>query len=196
MPKPNKSSASAGTRKKHAKKATHLDPDAPGPSTQPKQRQRGEKKLSKAQKRSEPKIKQYIPPPKPPAPPILDPLDGQGLARTLDPELVVVLRRLGKKDDVTRRKGLEELRDWVGGVKSLEDEIEQEIKFAELVTAVPVWVSLSRVLIAGGVSAFTVQLLTSADAQSCEPTSVPLSSFYRHSRPTPSCCRLPTSGMR
>ncbi|WVQ82306.1 hypothetical protein IAT38_004434 [Cryptococcus sp. DSM 104549] len=148
MPKASSktSSATAGTRKKHAKKAGKdtTDDVSAGPSQQPHKKQRGEKKLSKAQKKALPKIKQYIPPPKPPAPPIPDPLDGQGLARTLPAELVVVLRRLGKKDDVTRRKGLEELREgWVsdlmktGGTE--EEEIEREIKEVALLSALPVW---------------------------------------------------------
>ncbi|WVR00029.1 hypothetical protein IAU59_007171 [Kwoniella sp. CBS 9459] len=149
MPPKSKSSASAGTRKKHAKKAAKAHGDegdldnVPIPSGQ--KPQRGQKKLSKAQKKALPKIKQYIPPPKPPAPPIPDPLDGQGLARTLPAELVVVLRRLGKKDDVTRRKGLEELRDgWTNELlKSSElsedNELERELKETALLSAVPVW---------------------------------------------------------
>lgn len=144
MPKASKSSASAGTRKKQAKKAGDDEEEAAAPQNRP---QRGQKKLSKAQKKALPKVKQYIPPRKPPAPPIPDPLDGQGLARTLPAELVVVLRRLGKKDDVTRRKGLDELReDWVGQLLrpagADEDEVERELKETALVTAVPaVWVS-------------------------------------------------------
>lgn len=131
MPK-SKSSSSAGTRKKHAKKAGKDEPEQ-----QPAQR--GQKKLTKAQKKA-PRVKQYIPPPKPPAPPIPDPLDGQGLARTLPADLVVILRRLGKKDEVTRRKGLDELRDWIAGLKEGE-EVEQELKETALLSAVPVWVS-------------------------------------------------------
>ncbi|KAK8854764.1 hypothetical protein IAR55_003503 [Kwoniella newhampshirensis] len=146
MPK-QKSSASAGTRKKHAKKAgKDVDGiDEQGPSNNGGiSKQRGQKKLSKAQKKALPRVKQYIPPPKPPAPPIPDPLDGQGMARTLPAELVVVLRRFGKKDDVTKRKGLEELRDgWVSEVLrtgGTEDEgIEREIKESALLLAIPVW---------------------------------------------------------
>ena len=135
MPQVSNASASAGTRKKHAKKAGN---DEPAVHQTP---QRSQKKLSKAQKKALPKIKQYIPPPKPPAPPIPDPLDGQGLARSLPAELVVVLRRLGKKDDVTRRKGLEELREgWIAEVlQQGDDENPKEIV---LLSAVPVFVSL------------------------------------------------------
>ncbi|WRT68426.1 uncharacterized protein IL334_005402 [Kwoniella shivajii] len=137
----NKSSASAGTRKKNARKAAKgevdLDEIQPKSGDRP---QRGQKKLSKAQKKALPKLKQYIPPPKPPAPPIPDPLDGLGLARTLPAELVVVLRRLGKKDDVTRRKGLEELREnWVSLMKSEDDDLERELKETALLSSVPVW---------------------------------------------------------
>lgn len=144
MPKGNKSSASSGTRKKHAKKAKG-DEDAEAPKQQQQHRpQRGQKKLSKAQKKALPKVKQYIPPLKPPAPPIPDPLDGQGLARTLPADLVVVLRRLGKKDEVTRRKGLEELREgWLNEAlgRTGADEVERELKETALLSAVPVWVS-------------------------------------------------------
>ena len=144
MPKQSRSSASSGTRKKHAKKSTKEDGDEVTESPQP--RQRGQKKLSKAQKKALPKAKQYIPPPKPPAPLIPDPLDGQGLVHTLPAELVVVLRRLGKKDDVTRRKGLEELREeWVGALLRPgvdEEDVEMEVKADAVIAAVPVWVSL------------------------------------------------------
>lgn len=144
MPK-SKSSASAGTRKKHLKKSAGKEGEDGAPAAKAQPRQRGQKKLSKAQQRAMPKIKQFVPPPKPPAPPIPDPLDGQGLARTLPAELVVVLRRLGKKDDVTRRKGLEELREgWVVEVAKTglgeDEEIERETKESALECAVPVWV--------------------------------------------------------
>ena len=143
MPKPSKSSASVGTRKKHAKKSMNDDDDA-STSIQYKP-QRGQKKLSKAQKKALPKIKQYIPPPKAPAPLIPDPLDGQDLARTLPAELVIVLRRLGKKDDITRRKGLEELKEeWVAPVlqpsSEVQDEVERELKETALLSSIPVWV--------------------------------------------------------
>jgi hypothetical protein len=147
MPK-QKTSASAGTRKKHAKKAAKNnagdddDHDEGGARAARSQTQQGKnKKLSKAQKRALPKAKQYVPPPKPPAPPIPNPLDSQGLAAQLPAELVVVLRGLGKKDDVTRRKALEELRDWVTTATSGEDEIDKEVKETALLTSVPVWVS-------------------------------------------------------
>ncbi|KZS97217.1 hypothetical protein SISNIDRAFT_482151 [Sistotremastrum niveocremeum HHB9708] len=105
MPKPNKSSATSSTRKKHAKKAagpseTHDDP-------KPK-----DKKL-KGKDKKQPKIKSYIPPTKP-APIQPDPLDSLGLANSLPADLVVILRRLAKKDNVTKRRALEDLQSlWV-----------------------------------------------------------------------------------
>lgn len=141
-----KSSASKGTRKKHA--AKKAGKEAEGDQQQPSKAKvtKGPdgKKLSKAQRKALPKVKQYIPPPKPPAPPIPDPLDAQGLSRTLPADLVVVLRRLGKKDDVTRRKGLDELREqWVArlGRKPVDndDEIAQELAEVAVLAAIPVW---------------------------------------------------------
>ena len=151
MPKGNKSSASAGTRNKHAKKGSKLDEGASQASGSAGGQVKGSKKLTKAQKKL-PKVKQYIPPPKAPAPAIPDPLDSQGLAHSLPPELVVVLRRIGKKDGVTKRKGLEELREgWVlpllspvsteGVAREGDLELENEIRESSMVSAVPIWVS-------------------------------------------------------
>lgn len=139
MPKPpNKSSASAGTRKKQAAKKAEKSGGNQAQAS-------GKKQLTKAEKKAlknAPKQKSFVPPPKPPAPAIPDPLDSQGLARTLPAELVVVLRRLGKKDPVTRRKGLEELKEgWIDallGKNSNRDSNEAEDVLFE---ALPVWVS-------------------------------------------------------
>jgi hypothetical protein len=176
MPKANKSSASAGTRKKHQKKSAGKDGEEGGPAAknQPQKMQRGQKKLSKAQQRAMPKIKSFVPPPKPPAPPIPDPLDGQGLARTLPAELVVVLRRLGKKDDVTRRKGLEELREgWVAEIVKTglgeDEEVERETKESALECAVPVWVS----------AAIRCAIYLMLDAQSCQLVAIAIPSELR-----------------
>ncbi|SCV69490.1 BQ2448_2510 [Microbotryum intermedium] len=125
----SKSSASSGTRKKNAakKKAreTHDDEgvvgedgsivDAKGPGGTTKQSmQRGQKKDKKDKKdRFAPKVKSYIPPPPPPkgAP---DPVDlWLAGGSTVDAELVVVLRRLAKKDEATILKGIEGLEMWV-----------------------------------------------------------------------------------
>ncbi|BEI93821.1 uncharacterized protein CcaverHIS019_0602800 [Cutaneotrichosporon cavernicola] len=147
------SSASAGTRKKHARKSGK-DEDEVSTARPQRGQKRGAdgKKLSKKERKALANVKQYIPPPKPPAPPIPDPLDGQGLARSLPAELVVVLRRLGKKDDVTRRKGLEELREqWVSPLLEEgggEDAATQrDITAAAVEAALPVWLhNLSSLL--------------------------------------------------
>jgi hypothetical protein len=80
----------------------------------------------------------YIPPVKPP-PPQPDPLDSTGLAHSLPPELLVVLRSLGKKAEVTKIRALEDLQlSWVdecskkdGGKEGVADTL------AEML---PVWV--------------------------------------------------------
>jgi hypothetical protein len=148
MPKPNKSSASSGTRKKQAAKKGDKS-DAPN---LPQGKSGGGKQLTKAEKKAlknAPRQKIYVPPPKPPAPAIPDPLDAQGLARTLPPGLVVVLRRLGKKDGVTRRKGLEEFKEhWVDvalatqSERVMRKEVEDQAVEDALEEALPVWVSL------------------------------------------------------
>ena len=174
MPKPAKSSASAATRKKHAKKSGKDD----GPDIKPKSK--GQKKLTKEEKKA--KVKQYVPPPKPPAPAIPDPLDSQGLAHQLPAELVVTLRRLGKKDDVTRRKGLEELRDdWIRPMvqpKTSEDqELARELKESALLVAIPIWVSLTPECV--------VRTLTRpAVAPSCRPLAVTFTSHPHSTNPT------------
>ena len=125
MVKGQKSSATSGTRKKNARKAAQGSSSTsavPLPSPVPKQsKPKGGKnsKLSKREAREQRK-KVYIPPTKP-APPVLDPLDTTGLVHLLPPELVVVLRALGKKDVVTRGKAIEELAKWV------EDAIKEQV---------------------------------------------------------------------
>ena len=105
MPK-QKSSASSGTRKKHARKAAGNSGDVPEPQ-QPKGKK--DKKDKNA-----PKIKQYIPPSKP-TPVRPDPLDAGGIAARIDPDVLVILRRLGKKDAVTKRRALDELTSLTAG---------------------------------------------------------------------------------
>lgn len=153
MAKGQKSSATSGTRKKNARKAAHtgLEGSAvPPPSPTPNQsKSKGAKtpKLSKREAREQRK-KVYIPPTKP-TPPVFDPLDTTGLAHLLPPELVVVLRSLGKKDVVTRGKAIEELAKWV------EDAIKEQVRDRDhdqydeeggkadmVVKMLPVWVSL------------------------------------------------------
>ncbi|PCH44774.1 hypothetical protein WOLCODRAFT_145160 [Wolfiporia cocos MD-104 SS10] len=126
-----KSSASSATRKKHARKAAavHGEPAA-DPAVPKEKKAKGKDKRSK----NEPRKKVYIPPVKP-APVRLDPLDTLGLAQTLPPELTVVLRRLAKKDGVTKRRALEELVTWIDRAGA-EGENETQEVLAEMV---PVW---------------------------------------------------------
>ncbi|GAA5859119.1 hypothetical protein JCM1840_003760 [Sporobolomyces johnsonii] len=142
-----KSSASSATRKKHAAKQAKKnhqrgsdDDDAPPP---PGPAQRGQKKQKKD--RFAPKIKSYVPPPPPPKG-ALDPVDvylvQQG--KQVDPELVVVLRRLAKKDEATVGKGLEGFEAWVGEVLRREkdgegEEWERELQRDEVVECMAVW---------------------------------------------------------
>lgn len=150
-----KSSASSATRKKHAAKAakgSNADDVAEAQaSTKPQQpAQRGQKKVKKD--RFAPKIKSYVPPPPPPrgAP---DPVDlylngGAGV----DAELVVVLRRLAKRDEATLQRGVDGLEGWVREVvreegalgRKGEEGWKVEQRREELVTALAVWVSTLR----------------------------------------------------
>jgi len=141
MGKPSKTSASAGTRKKQSRKAAARDED-----NQPLQKQLAKTKGGKKNKK-EPKVKMYIPPTKP-QPLQRDPIDVHGLGSVLPADLLVVLRRLMKKDAVTKQKALKELQAaWIDKArrpsKSHEDEsIPQEELVETLCTALPVWVSL------------------------------------------------------
>ncbi|KNZ44547.1 hypothetical protein VP01_904g2 [Puccinia sorghi] len=105
---PKSSSASAATRKKHAKKSqpqtTKPDPDVPSTANGPKQ-----KKDKKA-----PKVKRFIPPPTYTGE--LDPVDifKIGLhGSPVKPERAVILRKVGKKDPVTIERGLDEWINWI-----------------------------------------------------------------------------------
>jgi hypothetical protein len=118
-----KSSASSGTRKKHARKAAPADaaPDGGGG---------GKPKGSKPKKGDPPRKKVYVPPARP-APVRADPLDDGARAARLPPALVVLLRGLGKKAAATKARALEDLqRDWLG--PNADD--------AVLEDTVPVWV--------------------------------------------------------
>ncbi|PPQ64462.1 hypothetical protein CVT24_008472 [Panaeolus cyanescens] len=100
-----KSSATSATRKKHAKK--HAGPEDQAPQKE-KKKQRGEKG-----KKKEPRVKMYIPPVKP-APALPDPLETTGLSRSLPADLLVVLRNISKKAQVTKIRALEEFQSkWV-----------------------------------------------------------------------------------
>lgn len=128
-----KSSASSGTRKKHAKKQQR---DAPEDVSSPPSK--GSTKGSKGVKKNkELKVKMYIPPIKP-APVQRDPLETTGLGRTLPPELAVVLRSLAKKASVTKTRALEDLQsNWIDHCIAGD---ERDIKIWALMEMVPVWV--------------------------------------------------------
>ncbi|KAJ8701214.1 hypothetical protein PTI98_000027 [Pleurotus ostreatus] len=127
-----KSSASSSTRKKHAKKAlgTPDQPDTPIREKKPKAKEKGKGKSGSSKK--EPRVKMYIPPTKP-APVQPDPLDSMGLAHRLPPDLLVVLRSLGKKAEVTKVRALEELQaNWV-------DRCDDEAVLYVITDMLPVW---------------------------------------------------------
>lgn len=148
MGKPSKTSASAGTRKKQSRKAAARDGD-----NQPQQQQSAKTKGGKKNKK-EPRVKMYIPPTKP-QPLQRDPIDVLGLGSVLPADFLVVLRRLMKKDAVTKQKALEELQAaWIDKArrppKSQEDgSLHQEELEEAISTALPVWVSLRLSLSAG-----------------------------------------------
>jgi hypothetical protein len=134
MVKTQRSSASSATRKKHAKKAATAAGDAVETPLVPKQKKpRGKEK---ARLKAEPKKKVYIPPIRPRAiqP---DPLETLGIEYSISSELLVVLRKLGKKDVVTKIRALEELQsDWIFKAKETNDPQLLE----EIATVLPVWV--------------------------------------------------------
>src|SRR5882672_4746887 len=100
-----KTSASSATRKKHANRLTSSEDQNPRAGKGP-----GGKG---GKKNKEPRVKMYIPPVKP-APLQPDPLETTGLAHTLPPELLVVLKNLSKKAQVTKVRALEDLQAvWV-----------------------------------------------------------------------------------
>lgn len=128
-----KSSASSGTRKKHARKAAAAQGVVEEPPMPKEKKPKGKDKKGK----KEPRKKVYIPPVKP-APVLPDPLDTLGLAQKLPAELVVVLRLLGKKDATTKRRALEDLQTaWLGRARKGE---EGEYLIYTLQEIIPVWV--------------------------------------------------------
>lgn len=151
----SKSSASSATRKKHQKKSTNDLEDH-----QPQQpAQRGQKKAAK-KSRFEPKIKSFTPPPATPKG-TPDPVEIylQG-GKNVDAELVVVLRKLAKRDESTIVKGVEGLETWIreyllreraqGKVREATEDEEldtdggdwmEERRKEEIVESMAVWVS-------------------------------------------------------
>ncbi|KAG9100434.1 hypothetical protein FRC06_004143 [Ceratobasidium sp. 370] len=95
------------TRKKHQKKANALDPSI---SIAPAAKSQGK---GKGKKNKEPRVKQYIPPPKF-KPLVEDPIDKLATTGLLAPNMVLCFRGLSKKDPVTKTKALEELTGMLG----------------------------------------------------------------------------------
>lgn len=135
-----KSSASSGTRKKHARRAAQV---AGMDATENQQKKgKGDKKGKKG-KDKEPRKKVYIPPSKP-APVRPDPLDTLGIAQIVPAELLVVLRKLAKKDGVTKRRALEDLQaDWVERARSADE----EWRLSAVIDALPVWVRFNALVL-------------------------------------------------
>ncbi|QRW23508.1 E3 ubiquitin-protein ligase listerin [Rhizoctonia solani] len=103
MGKQGKSSATSGTRKKHARKAATHDPSiaiVPAAKSQGKGKGKGKNK--------EPRVKQYIPPPKY-KPLVDDPIESLSVASVLPPNMVLCFKGLSKKDPVTKMKALDDL---------------------------------------------------------------------------------------
>ena len=165
-----KSSASAGTRKKHARKAAGPSEAIPK-EKKPKGKDKGKTK--------EPRQKIYIPPVKP-APIQPDPLDTMGLARQLPPELLVVLRLFGKKDAVTKRRALEELQS--GWVDESRKEGDNSPIVSTLVTMLPVWVRQIECCILSllfkSLASSTTSLRCSSTPQSEYDFSLPAYTFH------------------
>ncbi|GJJ10582.1 hypothetical protein Clacol_004809 [Clathrus columnatus] len=131
MPKPSKSSATSGTRKKHARKAG--GDSEPPELSQPVKSKPSKKQIKKGL--APPPKKTYIPPSKlKPTAHEVDPLDG--LDSLLPSELVLILKRLGKKDAITKSRALEELENWIQEAKN--EKIEY-VKSDSLVNMLPVW---------------------------------------------------------
>jgi len=129
-----KSSASSATRKKQAQKAASKQAkQSSGPSfeiTDNPHTDQGNKTSKKKSKNEPPRKKQYIAPIKPRG--NVDPVDLYGLQGSVQPQTVVILRRLNKKDEKTLFKALEDLEAWLHDVGAIEDEI---------IAALPVWIS-------------------------------------------------------
>lgn len=116
---PKGSSASKGTKKKveakrAAKAASQQGDGSQEPTSGPPAK--GNKARGKKNKK-EPRVKQYIAPPKPPRG-ALDPIDVHGLSSSLDPQLVVTLRKFMKKDDKTVGRALDEFSAWLAAPES------------------------------------------------------------------------------
>ncbi|KAG8852759.1 hypothetical protein FRB91_005987 [Serendipita sp. 411] len=139
-----KSSATSATRKKHARKAAASNAtDEVDNSPQPSAKGgKGASGKGKGKKKGEPRIKMYIPPVKPPALQ-RDPVEVYGLASQLPPDLLVIFRKLTKKDIVTRTRALEELQSkWIDSCSPENKSIsadDRDTAVAGLEVALPAW---------------------------------------------------------
>ena len=142
----SKSSASSGTRKKHARKAAKDGPLTDVPNVPKEKKPKGK---DKSKNKEPPRKKAYVPPVKPQAVQ-QDPIDALGLAQRLPAALLVVWRGLSKKDTVTKSKALEELRaGWIDRIPVPSNDDHDDNQHAEdddlarleaLVVSIPVWV--------------------------------------------------------
>jgi hypothetical protein len=141
------SSATSATRIKRQKKvAASLGIDLDASKSQPgKPKNKERTGRDKKDGKKEPRVKGYVPPVKP-ARAQPDPLDVGGLGRRLPPELVVVLKNISKKAEVTKVKALEELGSaWVEKALRVKEQDYQEYPnvdvISSLVEMTPAWVS-------------------------------------------------------
>jgi len=135
-----KSSATSGTRKKHAKRAAGPVQAVEDPAPIPQEKKATKKERGQKKNSREPRVKVYIPPVKP-APVQPDPLETTGLVHKLPPELLIVLRNLSKKAQVTKIRALEELQ--AAWVERCRGEDEDEAVVYVLLDMLPVWVRRS-----------------------------------------------------
>ncbi|MBW0505401.1 hypothetical protein O181_045116 [Austropuccinia psidii MF-1] len=119
---PKSSSASSATRKKHARKAQNanqqIDPSSIQSSNSIDSSNQEKFKKEKKDKKT-PKVKKYIPPPTYSGE--LDPVDTFKLSShssLVQPERVIILRKLGKKDPITIERGLIEWSNWLKAISN------------------------------------------------------------------------------
>ncbi|BGP23081.1 ubiquitin-protein ligase E3 [Rhodotorula toruloides] len=147
------SSASSATRKKHAAKQAKrrgggddTDDDGGDHSGPVRPLQRGQNKSKKDRKQDKKlRVKQYIPPPPPPKG-LPDPVDLYLVqaGKQPDAELVVVLRRLHKKDEATISRGVDGLEGWVRETLRMDadgdgEDWQREIRQEGVVDCMAVW---------------------------------------------------------
>ncbi|KAI9630508.1 hypothetical protein KEM48_013894 [Puccinia striiformis f. sp. tritici PST-130] len=128
---PKSSSASAATRKKHAKKSHQQPGNGPDVDSGPAINGPKQKKDKKA-----PKVKRFIPPPtytgeSDPVDIFRIGLDGS----PVQPERAVILRKVGKKDPVTIERGLDE---WINWINTSSPDSNESSEPLELLATVPV----------------------------------------------------------